>query len=209
MRTDAELLEAWRGGDRQAGNELLERHFDSLYRFFRNKVDEGADDLIQQTMLAAVRGADGFRQEASFRTWLFTIAHHELYAHWRGRLKGRGQDIGEISLADLKTSPSGLVAKRREHQLLLVALRAIPFDLQVALELYYWEQLDGPDLAQVLGVPEGTVRSRLRRAREALSVKIAELTESGEDFGGVSVSDLDAWATALRADLTDQEDEPE
>jgi len=93
------------------------------------------------------------------------------------------------------------VARRREHQLLLTALRAIPLDLQVALELYYWEQLDGAELAEVLGIPEGTARSRLRRAREAIAEKIAEL-EGDADPGAASLRDLDAWAAALRTALT-------
>ncbi len=86
--------------------------------------------------------------------------------------------------------------------MLLAALRSIPLDLQVALELFYWEQLDGPDLAEVLGVPEGTARSRLRRAREAVAEKIAELLGDGGQPAGASASDLDAWAATLRAQLT-------
>jgi RNA polymerase sigma factor (sigma-70 family) len=203
--TDAELLAAWRGGDREAGNQLFERHFDALYRFFRNKVDEGIDDLIQQTFLACVQHKDGFRQDASFRTWLFTIARHELYAHWRARQRSAEREVGDVSLVDLGTSPSGVFARRREHRMLLTALRSIPLDLQVALELFYWEQLDGPELAEVLGIPEGTARSRLRRAREAVAEKIEALL--GNDPGGASAKDLDAWAATLRGQLTPAEGE--
>jgi RNA polymerase sigma factor (sigma-70 family) len=202
-RTDREILAAWRDGDRAAGSELFERHFEALYRFFRNKCDDGIDDLIQQTLLACVKARDGFREDASFRTWLLTIARHELYAHWRARQRDAAREVGEVSLVDLGTSPSGTVARRREHQLLLVALRSIPLDLQVALELFYWEQLEGAELAEVLGIPEGTARSRLRRAREAIAAKIAELEGDGDSGdGGASLRDLDAWAATLRAVLT-------
>ena len=74
---DFETLDRWRAGDRAAGNELLRRHFDGLYRFFRNKVDEGVDDLIQRSFLACVESKDRFRKQASFRTYLFTVARHE------------------------------------------------------------------------------------------------------------------------------------
>ena len=52
QKTDFELLEAWREGDQRAGKELFARHFDSIYRFFRSKVDDAAEDLTQQTFLA-------------------------------------------------------------------------------------------------------------------------------------------------------------
>src|SRR5688500_5815501 len=102
MRSDRELLQAWRGGDTAAGDELFQRYFVPLYRFFRNKLDQGVDDLIQETLLACVRGADRFREDASFRTWLFTIARNELYTHWRARAKHAGDDVGSLLLADLK-----------------------------------------------------------------------------------------------------------
>ena len=203
MRTDRELLVAWRDGDRDAGSELFERHFAELYRFFRNKADDGVDDLIQQTLLACLKGLDRFREDASFRTWIFAIARNELYDHWRARQRRDDvADIGEISVADLGTTPSQALARRREHQLLLTALRGIPLDLQVALELYYWEGLDGPELAEVLGVPEGTARSRLRRGKEALSLRFAALR--GGD-ATVSVAELDAWAAEVRAGIAPEE----
>jgi RNA polymerase sigma-70 factor (ECF subfamily) len=199
--TDRELLAAWRAGDRQAGSALFERHFAELYRFFRNKVDDDVDDLIQQTLLACVRGLDGFRADASFRTWLFTIARNELYDHWRARrANAPAADVGEISVADAATSPSRAVARRREHQLLLAALRTLPLDLQVALELYYWEGIDGPELADVLAIPEGTARSRLRRGKDLLAARLGELTAAGGG-GTVSVAELDAWAAEIRDGL--------
>src|SRR6185436_6575853 len=73
MRPDAELLSAWRGGDEKAGAELFERHFEALFRFFRNKAGDQAEDLVQETFLACLSGP-AFRGEASFRTYLFTVA---------------------------------------------------------------------------------------------------------------------------------------
>jgi RNA polymerase sigma-70 factor (ECF subfamily) len=203
-RTDGELLEAWTAGDPTAGNELFERHYDALYRFFRNKLDEDIDDLIQQTLLSCVQGKAGFREKSSFRTWLFTIARNELYDYWRARQRGPGREVGEVSLIDMGTSPSGVVARRREHQHLLTALRAIPLDLQVVLELFYWEQLDGPEIAEILGVPEGTARSRLRRAREAVAEEIAAMRKHGSERAGATPSDLDAWAAEIRAELVSE-----
>jgi RNA polymerase sigma factor (sigma-70 family) len=215
MRPDAELFEAWRGGDARAsqgaGTELFERWFDALYRFFRNKVDDGVEDLVQETFLACLRGPP-FRGEASFRTYLFTIARHQLYAHWSKRGRARADaDIGSLSIADLGPSPGSIVAQRREERLLLEALRAIPLELQMAIELYYWEEMSGPELAEVLGIPEGTVRSRVRRAREALDEALARLTDDRVLLASTT-TDLDAWAQRVRdrlGPLPDPEADPE
>jgi RNA polymerase sigma factor (sigma-70 family) len=194
---DAELLATWRGGDAAAGATLFERHFDALYRFFRNKVGDGIDDLIQETFLACIEGP-AFRGESSFRTYLFAIARNALHAHVRKLGRARAEvDVGDVSVADLGTSPSGVVARRREERLLLEALRGLPMDMQIALELFYWEDLAGPDLATVLAVPEGTVRSRLRRAREALEHKLAELADDPEVLSSTT-TDLEDWAKRVR-----------
>jgi RNA polymerase sigma factor (sigma-70 family) len=196
--TDFELLDAWKAGDAEAGNALFERHFEAVCRFFRNKVDEGVDDLIQRTFLACVESRDRFRGEATFRTYLFTVARHELFAQLRRREREQKRfDPLEHSVHDLGPTPTGIVAQHRSQRLLLEALRRIPVDLQVALELYYFEQVRGPDLAEVLGVPEGTVRSRLRRGREILREQLLALSESPADVDS-TMSNLDDWAAAVK-----------
>jgi RNA polymerase sigma factor (sigma-70 family) len=199
MVTDAELLEQWHAGDAAAGNQLFERHFEALYRFFRNKVDDGIDDLLQETLLACVRGRERFRGDASFRTYLFAIARNVLYDHWTHRARRAADvDIGELSIEAMSTSPSGVLARAAEHRLLVRALRAIPLELQVVLELHFWEDLSGPELAIVLDVPEGTVRSRLRRAREQLEARMVELADDQRILSSTQ-SGLETWASGLKA----------
>ena len=195
---DFELLEAWQAGDRAAGTQLFERHFDPLFRFFRNKVRDGADDLVQQTFLACVKSRDRFRRQASFRSYLFRIAHSKLYDHFRTKRRGVQLDFGVSSVADLGESPSQLLAKGEEEQLLLAALRRLPVDLQIVLELYYVEKIRGPELADVLSIPEGTVRSRLRRGLEQLRETVLALSADPKSIES-SLDDLDGWADRVRA----------
>ncbi|MEM7158898.1 MAG: RNA polymerase sigma factor [Myxococcota bacterium] len=197
MPTDFELLEAWRAGDRMAGNSLFDRYFDSLFRFFRNKANENADDLVQQTFLACVKSREHFRGDASFRTYLFTAARSKLYDHLNKRRREEGIDYGVTSCADLGISPTGIIANDEQQRVLLAALRQLPVDLQVALELYYFEQIRGPELAIVLDVPEGTVRSRLRRGRDILRQRLEELMANPKVVES-TMTDLDSWAKALR-----------
>lgn len=202
MATDFELLDAWRAGDREAGNTLFERHFDAICRFFANKITHGVDDLIQKTFLGCVESRDRFQKQASFRTFLFAVAHNVLREHFRERRReGVPPDLGETSTDELTPSPSAVFAAHEEQRLLLEALRRIPLDYQLVLELYYWEDMAAPELAQVLAIPEGTVRSRLRKAKEALSERMKSLARTPELLRA-TFSDLDAWVRSLRAQIS-------
>lgn len=197
MSSDSELLTRWRSGDRAAGDALFVRHFDALYRFFVRKVEADAvEELIQRTLLACVEARDRFRGDSSFRTYLYGIARNQLLAYWRSRGPAGGVDLSTSSVQDLAPSPPSHLDARHEQRLLLAALRHIPLDLQIALELHYWEGMAGPELAEVLGVPEGTVRSRLRRAKELLTERLGELAESPALLES-TLSDLDGWARSL------------
>lgn len=190
---DAQLFEAWRGGDRAAGEALFERHFDAIYGFFRAKVSGDVSDLVQRTFLGCVEAKDRFRGASSFRVFLFAIARHELYGHFRARKRDASLDFGVTSLADVAPSPSTEARARSDRQAIEEALRSLALDLQLALELHYGEGLSGPDLSLVLGVPEGTARSRLRRALEQLRDRLAS-----SPFGPPSAEgDLDRWARVL------------
>lgn len=197
-KSDIELLDSWRDGDARAGNELFNRHFDSVCRFFANKAPSEVDDLIQRTFLACVEGRDRFRGEASFRGYLFGVARNVLRRYYRDkRYHDERFDPLVVSVHDLGPGPSLLVADKREQELLLHALRRLPMDHQITLELYYWENMSGSELAEVLEVPEGTVRGRIRRAKTLLEEALAELAESPQQLE-TTMANLEGWARGLR-----------
>lgn len=172
MPGDVELLERWRGGDAEAGNELFSRHFHAVLRVFRYKVQH-ADDLVQRTFLACIEHRDAITDGRRVRAYLLRIAKNQLYAHLRSRAGRAALDTGVTSLQQLGESPSALVGRAHEHARLLEALRRIPLDYQLALELFYWEGLGGDELAEVLDIPVGTVRSRLRLGKQMLRAALA------------------------------------
>ena len=199
---DLDLLDAWRGGDARAGNLLFRRHFAPLARFFRNKVDVGVEDLIQGTFLACIEGRDRFREASSFRTYLFAIARNLLYGYYRRQ--HRAVDFVQTSVIDLGASPCGPLGRREEAAALLRALRSIPLEFQVVLELSYWEDMKAPEIAEVLEIPANTVRGRLSRARAALRQALAAAALSPTLLRS-TLADLDGWAATLRAELSGAE----
>lgn len=203
--SDAELLQAWASGDASAGEELFERHFESIARFFRNKLpaDTQHEDLIQQTFLGCVEARARFRGDASFRSFLFAIAHNQLSKFWRSRSRDR-LDLRSVSAYDLDASPSAALARDQEHHQLLLALRRIPLDSQVALELHYWEALTAAEIGEVLEVPLGTAKTRLRRAKQLLEAELRAL-EGGLLRIDPTGSRLDTWARELKGALFDDQ----
>ena len=205
-KSDAELLDGWRDGDAAAGNALLERHVEALVRFFESKVEEGVDDLVQRTMLACVMHRDRMRDSASFRGFLFAVARNELYDHYKRMARERHAFDPAISaVLDLAPSPSSAIAHGDTRGAMLYALRRIPIELQIAVELHYWEELTTNELADALGVPQGTVKSRLRRAKELLRERLESSTPARTDAAApMSDRDLDAWADEVGLRVRDR-----
>jgi RNA polymerase sigma factor (sigma-70 family) len=193
---DRSLLTAWRAGDRAKGEALFERHFDAIYRFFATKVDSAeVADLVQRTFLACVEAADSYRGEGNVRAFFFGVARHQLHRHYRTARRSPAIDFGVSSVMDLAPSPSSELARGQRERLVVEALRRIPVDLQIVLELRYLEGMRGPELALALEIPEGTVRSRLRRGLDAVRKRIEELSDSREECRR-ALGHVDGWLDA-------------
>ena len=139
------------------------------------------------------------KKSSSFRTFLFGIAHHVLLDHLRAsqRRDGRECDVDELVLADVLPAPDDVVHARREQRLLLKALRTLALPLQTMLELQYWESLSNAEIAEVLELPLGTVKTRLRTARLALEERVTELAGSPEALRS-TLDTLQLWAERVR-----------
>jgi RNA polymerase sigma-70 factor (ECF subfamily) len=183
MADDIELYRRWAAGDRRAGGRLVDRHIDSIGRFFTNKVADPSDteDLVALTFERCSRSLGTFKGDSSFRTYLFGIARNQLREYLR-RKSRRPDDVDfhVTRLADIAPSPSVIVGERKEQGLLLTALRSIPIELQMVIELSFFENMTQREIAEVLDVPPGTVASRIRRGKEALFVRMKEIAQSPE-----------------------------
>ncbi|MBX7081960.1 MAG: sigma-70 family RNA polymerase sigma factor [Nannocystaceae bacterium] len=195
---DAALLRAWAAGDRASGRTLFERYYEPVSRFFRNKAAEPGE-LVQRTFLACLEAADRFAG-ANFRNFLFGIAINVLRKHYRDVGGRRWVDAEQSSVEAMGLSPSEAIAGREEQRLLLAALRRLPHELQLLLELHYWEQMKVADLAALLEQPEGTIKSKMRKGRMLLEQHLGELASSPAALASTR-DGLDRWAAELRAAL--------
>jgi RNA polymerase sigma-70 factor (ECF subfamily) len=176
---DLVVLQRWRAGDQRAGEELCGRYFDEVYRFFEHKFPAEADDLTQQTFLACVRTRDQFLGQSKFRTYLFAIARNALYTRLRQIPQFQHVDLEVSSLDELVSSPSSQFRKHEELAQIRAALRRLPVEQQVLLELHYWHDLDAAALAGVFSLSPGAIRVRLLRARRALRDQLGTAVSGG------------------------------
>jgi RNA polymerase sigma-70 factor (ECF subfamily) len=204
---EAALLASWRAGDAAAGQRLFRRSYGLVSRYFRNKVGVAVHgDLVQKTFLACVGSAAQFRGMSSFRTYLLRIAHHTLVDHFReaSRRTALGAehalDLDDVIVADAVAEPDAVAARRQEHRILLAALRRLPLTLQVVLELRYWEALSDSEIAEVLGAPLGTVKTRLRDGHLRLRAELARGDVSPELLRS-TMDTLDSWSQRVRGGL--------
>jgi RNA polymerase sigma factor (sigma-70 family) len=199
--TDATLLAAWAAGDREAGDALVRRHFDAVFRFFRSKLVRDADDLVQRTFLTCIESHRGFRDEGSFRAFVLGIARIHLLRYLQRELP-RSPDPLEMSAVDIdvvtrRGSPSKVVAEREEGGFVLEAMRTLPLAVQMCLELHYWEGMRVEEIAEVVGIPAGTVKTRMHRGRAALRSALAHVMEDST-LDATQRAQVDSWLDGRR-----------
>lgn len=188
---DLALLAAWRAGDARAGDALVRHYGPHVVRFFADKVrDFEVDDLAQQTWEALIHARARFVVpgepapaspgasapiSASFRAYLYGTARFVLFAHFRRRTRAAQFDPNLSSLEDLSPSPSRQASAHAKLERLAAALRKLPLDLQILLELRYAQEMTSVEIAAVYEIPRNTAKSRLRVAKERLDAQLARM----------------------------------
>lgn len=169
---DAALLSAIGEGSERAFGQLIDRHQHGVRAFLRRLVSPSdADDLAQETFLAAWTHADTYRGGATVRSWLFAIAWRKAKDCHRRRFRQRRREAQyhEMQAAALSggvTAEDRLAVQR--------ALASLPLEQQAALTLCLAHELTHAEVAAVLGMPLGTVKSHVLRGRERLRIALEE-----------------------------------
>ncbi len=200
--SDTDLIAGWRSGDLAAANTFVERHFMLVYRFFATKVPAEADDLTQQAFADFQRAVDRKTEFDNPRAYVMVCARNRLYMQLRSKQSAKqafDPHAVSVQAVDPGMTPSGVLARQGDLDLLLKALRTIPIASQIVLELYYWEEMSTAQIAEIIEVQPGTVMSRLYRAREKLNAALQKLTND-PSAAKETVEGLQTWAARIRAE---------
>lgn len=190
-KSDVELLEASRAGDRGALEALLLRHQARVYRFGMQmcRDPEDARDILQETLLAMARGVREFRGASSISTWLYSVARSFcIKKHRKSKFAPEASQFESVDAADLtdvadrtQLAPDDALAGKEVEQALESAIRALDPTYREVLLLRDVEGLTAPEVAEVLGVSVQAVKTRLHRARVAVRARVAPALGSPVD----------------------------
>jgi len=185
---DRSLVERCAGGDTAAWEELVRVHtrrvYSLCYRFTNS--DSEAQDLTQDVFLRIFKTIKTFRaEEGSFTTWMARLTRNLLIDNYRRKRQDRMTDSLEPQLPVLQeqlagsSRPDGLVAGREARERLQTGLQKLSPELRETLILRDLEELEYREIAEILRIPEGTVKSRLNRAR----TELARILQRSEGLG--------------------------
>jgi RNA polymerase sigma-70 factor, ECF subfamily len=162
-------------------NELVHQHIRFVERVLRNLgvTEEELDDAVQRTFIVIANRLDDITLGAE-KSFLFKAAKHMASHVRRSRLRTRGHEPISDELPSGQDNPEQLISQKKARELLDDILGKMPGDLRAVFTLYEFEQLRMPEIAELLDIPLGTVASRLRRAREAFSMRVKRLEAASE-----------------------------
>ncbi len=179
--SDCLLLEATANGDRQALRTLYGRHHTRVYRFLLRLVHDTAtaEELLSDVFLDAWRNASRFEGRSQVSTWLMGIARHKAL----GALRRRSSDTLDLQaaehVADPADSPDVTLAKDETVSLLRACLDELSAAHREIIDLVYYHGKTIEEIATLIGVPTGTVKTRMFYARKQLRLAIAARGETG------------------------------
>jgi RNA polymerase sigma-70 factor (ECF subfamily) len=188
LEQDADMLKRLHDGDRAAMAELYDRYFDRVYSLVFNQVDRNrdvAEDIVQETFLAALKSAKGFKGRSSAYTWLCSIAYHKVADHYRRQSRERkrmvsGVDVDTVDVSEnpgRQPQPDSLIESAETRQVVNEALAKLSWDYRQVLILKYVEELSVQEISQIMDRSPKSIEGLLTRSRKALQTQLAGLRE--------------------------------
>jgi RNA polymerase sigma-70 factor (ECF subfamily) len=187
--TDEELIARVLAGDGSAYTTLVERHADLVYAIVSRIVLNEADaaDVAQEAFVRAYHALPRFRGDSKFSSWLYRIAVNRSLTHLK-RAKRRAaavdpetgaRDEVAASLASGDDGPDEAVLREERWAIVRAAIAELPPNYRAVVTLFYLEERSYRDVAEILGIPMGTLKTHLHRARALLREALAEHEAEG------------------------------
>jgi RNA polymerase sigma-70 factor (ECF subfamily) len=188
-----QLLELLRKRDPAACTQCVQEHSDEIYRLALRMLrdPQEAEDVVQETFLSAFRGIGSFQGRSSLRTWLFRIAYNASLMRLRRShpetlsVEATESDEDEpIELFDFSNLPEEKVLRREVHDQIETAIQSMPSRLRAVFALRELESLSTAETAEVLGLSEEAVKTRLHRGRLWLRERLSHYFAERERVAG-------------------------
>ncbi len=179
-RSDEDLMVQIQSGDEAALADLMARFQGPLFGFLNRRVGSSvSDDLFQETWIRVVKARDRFDPRRRFSTWLFQIANNLCRDRGRRLVVERRYQQGLVEAERSEPAPRSMSPEFADRRDMMGHLDALPEAMREILILRYYQDLSEREIAEVLGIPKGTVKSRAHAAVRALRAEI-EQVEAGE-----------------------------
>jgi RNA polymerase sigma-70 factor (ECF subfamily) len=177
-RRDADLVELIRrGAHQQAFGLLLERYERRLYRLCLSLLREPAqaEDAAQESFVRIWKALPNYDGRAALSTWIYAITRNRCLSAMQRRREEESLSEPEVAAAAESAAPQDATGADDRGELLRELVEALPERYRRALTLFYYEERSVPEVAAMLGIPEGTVKTQLFRARETLRAALEKL----------------------------------
>lgn len=173
---DHDLVRRMAARDQTAMNALYARHNVRLFRFLLRltRTEATAEELMNEVFLEAWRKAASFEGRSSVSTWLMAIAHHRAVSQLRKRSEAALDENALAELADFDDTPEVTAQKRSKAQAMRVCMRKLSPEHREIIDLVYYHDKSVAEVAEIVGIPENTVKTRMFHARKKLSEFIRE-----------------------------------
>jgi RNA polymerase sigma-70 factor, ECF subfamily len=168
---DVHLLRDIARGDKRAMQVLFARHNVRVYRFITRMVGDGAtaEDLVSEVFLDVWRKADQFEGRSQVSTWLLAIARFKALSHLRSRTTDYLDDEAALAVEDPADNPEVALEKRDRGALLRRCLTQLSAGHREVIDLVYYHERSMEEVAEILKIPEATVRTRMFYARKRMA----------------------------------------
>lgn len=186
--TDEDLIARFQEGDQVAFDVIVQRYKDPLinfiYHFLGDRID--AEDVVQETFLRVYRNKHLYRNIAKFSTWIYTIASNLAKTELRRRRRRRLLSLSQMGFDDKDyeppdedmQTPEGIVDGAMHAKIIKKEIDALPMKFKEVVVLRDVQEFSYEEISQILGIPIGTVKSRVNRGRLRLQKKLKHLLDN-------------------------------
>lgn len=184
MKDDHTIVKRILEGDQGAFRELVKAHEKLVFHMVNRLIDrqEEREDLCQEIFLKVFRNLAKFKFQSQLSTWIASIAYRTTINHLKKQKRYEETDLEEVSfsLEDIQLNAEQRIDRQHIHQYIHELIRQLPLQYRTVLTLYHLEEMSYAEIGEISGMPEGTVKNYIFRARKILKEKLEKVFKKEE-----------------------------